>query len=121
MYKITEVESVHGDIAYTVAVKTLDKHFLKKVNVLYQRYVFRKITQTNIETVEQFITKLRKQAMFCDFANVDEQIRDQLQVIEKCRSHRILAKLLERGKDLTLEKLQTIASTVEMTEAQAID
>ena len=116
-FKLTEVDSAHGDTSYTVAVKTLDKHFENKVNAPYERYVFRKIMQTDKETVEQFIIKLRQQAMFCDFANVDEEIRDQ--VIEKCRSHRIRAKLLERGKDLTLEQLRTIASTMEMTEAQA--
>jgi hypothetical protein len=64
--------------------------------MLYERYMFRQITQTYKETVEQFIIKLRQQAMFCDFANLDKQIRDQ--VIEKCRSHRIRSKLLGSGK-----------------------
>jgi hypothetical protein len=62
---------------YTMAVKTLDKHFENKVNAPYERYVFRKIMQSDKETIEQFIIKLRQQAMFCDFANVDEEIRDQ--------------------------------------------
>ncbi|XP_062578525.1 uncharacterized protein LOC134240455 [Saccostrea cucullata] len=99
------------------SVKTLDKHFENKVNVPYERYVFRKILQTESETVVQFITKLRQQAVYCDFTNQDEQIRDQ--VIEKCRSHKIRAKLLEKGKNLTLEQLRTIAATFEMTETQA--
>lgn len=51
------------------------------------------------------------------FANQDEQIQDQ--VIEKCWSHKTRAKLLKKGKDITLEQLRTIASTYEMTEAQA--
>lgn len=116
-YTLNEVRAEQEDSVYTVAVKTLNKHFENKVNVPYERYVFRKITQSDKETVEQFITKLRQQAVYCDFANQDEQIRDQ--VIEKCRSHKIRAKLLEKGKDLTLEQLRTIAATFEMTEAQA--
>lgn len=116
-YTLDEVRAVQEDNVYTVAVKTLNKHFENKVNVPYERYVFRKIAQSDKETVEQFITKLRQQAVYCDFANQDEQIRDQ--VIEKCRYHKIRAKLLEKGKDLTLEQLRTIAATFEMTEAQA--
>ena len=51
----------------------------------------------------------------CDFSNVDEQIRDQ--VIEKCRSNKVRTKLLEKGHGLTLQQLQTIAATIEMTES----
>ncbi|XP_062578034.1 uncharacterized protein K02A2.6-like [Saccostrea cucullata] len=116
-YTLNVEQAGDNDNVYTLAVKTLDKHFENKVNVPYERYVFRKILQTESETVEQFITKLRQQAVYCDFTNQDEQIRDQ--VIEKCRSHKIRAKLLEKGKDLTLEQLRTIAATFEMTETQA--
>uniref|UniRef100_A0A8W8NRV4 CCHC-type domain-containing protein n=1 Tax=Magallana gigas TaxID=29159 RepID=A0A8W8NRV4_MAGGI len=63
---LNEVRAEQEDSVYTVAVKTLNKHFENKVNVPYER-----------------------------------------------------AKLLEKGKDLTLEQLRTIAATFEMTEAQA--
>ena len=41
------------------------------------------------------------------------------QVIEKSKSHRNRVKLLERGKDLTLVQVRTIASTVKLTELHA--
>ena len=64
----------------------------------------------------EFVVRLHHQAAACDFSNVDEQIRDQ--VIEKCRSNKVRTKLLEKGHGLTLQQLQTIAATIEMTESQ---
>jgi hypothetical protein len=45
-------------------------------------YVFRKITQTDEEAVEKCITKLIQQTMLYDFANVDEQMQDQVDLIK---------------------------------------
>ena len=36
------------------------------------------------ETIEQYITRLRQKAIYCNFNNVDENTRDQM--IEKCSS-----------------------------------
>ena len=85
---------------YTLAVKTLNKHFENKVNVPYVRHLLRKIVQRDKEIVDQFITRLRQQAVYCDFIKQDENIWDH--VIEKSKSHRNRVKLIERGKDLPL-------------------
>ena len=97
---------------YTLAVKTLNKHFENKDNVPYVRHLLRKIVQRDIEIVDQFITRLRQQAVYCDFIKQDENIWDH--VIEKSKSHRNRVKLIERGKDLPLVhcRVRTIASTV---------
>ena len=55
--------------------------------------------------------------MHCDFIKQDELIRDQ--VIEKSKSQRIRGKLLERGTDMALVQIRTIASTVKLTELHA--
>lgn len=110
------LELKQGADAYERATKTLNSHFQTKVNVPYERYCFRQLSQDNDESVEEFITRLRQQAALCEFANVDEQIRDQ--VIEKCKSNKLRAKLLEKGHALTLNDLRTTASTFEMTERQ---
>ena len=59
---------------YTLAVKTLNKHFENKVNVPYVRHLLGKIDQRDNEIVHQFIIRLRQQAVYCDFIKQDELI-----------------------------------------------
>jgi hypothetical protein len=67
------------------------------------------------ETVELYITRLRQKAIYCNFADVDENIRDQ--IIEKCSSKRLRRKLLERH-NVTLQQLREIAQSLEASEKQ---
>ncbi|XP_033760745.1 cellular nucleic acid-binding protein homolog [Pecten maximus] len=69
------------------------------------------------ESVDQYVNRLRQRAEFCDFENIEEQIRDQS--IEKCVSKHLRRKLLERGRDLTLAQLQTSSRSMESSEHQA--
>ncbi|XP_038053951.1 organic cation transporter 1-like [Patiria miniata] len=110
------LEEEEGSDAYEKSKKTLSKHFQPKINVPYERYCFRSMAQEDGESIEQFIVRLRQRAVRCNFQNADEEIRDQ--VIEKCRSHKIRAKLLIKGHDLKLDDLRTIAVTVELTDKQ---
>ena len=67
-------ESVEGETVYTVA--------MEQVNVPYERRLFRTMAQLPTESVDQFITRLRERAEYCEFGDAkDENIRDQ--VIEK--------------------------------------
>lgn len=75
------------------------------------------MTQLPNETIDQFVMRLRQKADNCEFANMDEQIRDQ--VIEKCESPRLRRTLLEKGKDLTLKTLQEIVRAMFASEQQA--
>ena len=77
-------------------VKTLNKHFKNKANVPYGRCVLRTNDQRDKEIVDQLITRLRQQGVYCDFIKQDELIRDH--AIEKNTSHKIRVKLLERVK-----------------------
>ncbi|XP_071501987.1 uncharacterized protein [Diadema antillarum] len=94
----------------------MNSYFQTKLNIPYERYLFKCLNQKEGETSEQFVTRLRQRAATCAFQNADESIRDQ--VIEKCRSPKIRARLLEKGDDLTLDQLRTIAATIELTESQ---
>ena len=111
---------------FSVAVKMLDKYFLPKINVPYERHLFRQMRQEDSETVDQFITRLRYRADYCEFKCtvgdavvdlVDDNIRDQ--VIDKCKNSEMRRKFLEQGKDLKLNKLQDIARTYEMSRMQS--
>lgn len=72
------------------------------------------MTQNEDESVELCITRLRQQAVLCEFDKRNGQIRDQ--VIEKCRFHKIRTKLLEKGHYLKLDQLRTIALTIDLAE-----
>ena len=106
-----------GDNDYDKVTKTLKKHFESKVNYSVERYNFRSIKQNETETIDQYITRLKQQIVLCDFTDPDAQIRDQ--VIEKCRSHKLRTRLLEKGPDLTLDDVRTIARTLEGAEKHA--
>ncbi|KAK3092068.1 hypothetical protein FSP39_024885 [Pinctada imbricata] len=119
-FTLTLEQGEEGDTAYDKTVKTLNKRFTPQVNIPFERHVFRKMTQSPAETVEQFITRLRLQSETCDFGDedaVNEQIRDQ--VIEKCVSHHLRRKLLEKGRGLTLDQLKQTARAIEESDRQA--
>lgn len=98
------------------ALRTLDAHFSAQINEPYERHVFRNLKQEEGETVDQFITRLRRQAENCNWDNADEPIRDQ--VIDKCKSAELRRKLLLKGTHLTLGKVQEIARSFEAVEIQ---
>ena len=58
---------------------------------------------------------MRQKAIFCEFENVDEAIRDQL--IERCRDPRLRRKLLEKT-NATLKDLQDLARVQEAVNMQ---
>ncbi|XP_060067121.1 uncharacterized protein LOC132547380 [Ylistrum balloti] len=103
--------------AYRAAVAALNKYFKGKVNVPYERYVFRNLVQ-GTDSIDHFITKLKQQAKFCNFGNEDEQIPDQ--IIEKCASQKLRIRLLEKGQDLTLDQLRAIAQSLETSQSHAV-
>ena len=111
-------ERGEGETVYTIAMEQLDQHFMPQVNVPYERHLFRTMAQLPTESVDQFITRLRERAEYCEFGVAkDENISDQ--VIEKCMSSRLRRKLLEKGRGLTLEQLQTAARSMEASHRQA--
>ena len=66
--------------------------------------------------MDQFISRLRKQAENCNWENAEEPIRDQ--VNGKCRSSKLRRKLLIKGTDLTIAKLQEITRSFEAVDIQ---
>lgn len=109
-----------GDDAYVQTVSALDGYFTPQSNVPYERSIFRSMAQLPTETIEQYITRLRQRADTCDFGDqnaIDERIRDQ--IIDKCLSHHLRRKLLEKGRTLTLVIVRSVARAMEDSERQA--
>ena len=85
---------------YEKAVKALNDYFIPKVNSTYQNHLFRSMEQQDGETVAQFVTRLRQVVKDCDYGDqAENQIRDQ--VVQRCKSHALRKKLLEKGEKLT--------------------
>ena len=63
---------------YAETFKVLDDYFILKANVPFERHLFRQISQSSEETVDQFVCRLRQRAASCEFGErEDEYIRDQ--------------------------------------------
>ena len=102
---------------YEKAVKALNDYFIPKVNSTYQNHLFRSMEQEDGETVAQFVTRLRHVVKDCDYGDqADNQIRDQ--VLQRCKSHELRKKLLEKGEHLTLELLLSTAANHERVRSQ---
>ena len=89
---------------YAEKFKVLDDYFNPKANVPFERHLFRQISQSSEETVDQFVCRLRERAASCEFGDrEDEYIRDQL--IDKCYSAKLRRKFLEKEGSVTLNDL----------------
>lgn len=57
----------------------LDYNFVPKLNIPFERHLFRKISQESGETVDQFMCRLQQRAATCEFCvNKDDYIGDRL-------------------------------------------
>jgi hypothetical protein len=108
------------DNVYKQSMRKLDSYFTPKLNVPYERHVFRACRQESDETVDQYVTRLKKQALNCEFGDDNgkaDAIRDQ--VIDTCRSSHLRRKLLQRGHELTLPIVLDTARAMEAVDQQS--
>ena len=101
---------------YKTALAKLDAYFLPKKNVDYETFQFRQATQKIYETVDQFVTRLRKLAEHCEFTDLNKELK--LAVIQRCTSKRLRRYAL-REEDMTLDKILAKARAPESSEKQA--
>ena len=101
---------------YKTAKEKLDNYFLPKKNVDFETFKFRQTTQKTDETIDQFITRLRKLALHCEFHDLDKELKATL--IQNCSSKR-LRRFALREEDVTLEKILAKARALEASESQA--
>lgn len=114
---LPEEEPIEAEDEFDVMVRVLTTHFVKKRNVTFERHVFRGLQQGPTEKIEQFVLRLRRQALKCNFSNqLDDNIKDQL--IEKCLSAELKTKILDRGDDLLLADAVRLAVTHETIQEQ---
>ena len=102
---------------YDQAITKLNEHFNIKKNIPYERSVFREAKQETNESLDQFITRLRKLTTYCEYGNnVNDEIRDE--VIHTCKSTKLQTRLLQE-QDLTLEKVENIGRIMKQSTKQS--
>ena len=99
--------------AYTVAKGALDNHFNPKKNVEFERYTFRSSKQQSGEGIDAYHARLRSLSKYCEFPNVDAEIKSH--VIQTCKSSRLRRRALTDAA-LTLQQLIDLGRSMEMSE-----
>ncbi|CAB4018506.1 Retrovirus-related Pol poly from transposon, partial [Paramuricea clavata] len=106
-----EEESQRNNI--DIVMKKLEEYCVGETNEIYERYCFNKRDQEIYETVELYVTVLRKLAKTCNFGTLENSlIRDRLVV--GIRDNNIRKRLLQVSK-LTLKDAIDICRSYEST------
>jgi hypothetical protein len=101
--------------AYTVATKALNDYFNPKRNQVFEIYNFRLAKQRADETMDSYHTRLRILSKYCEFGNLDAELKNH--IIQTCVSTRLRRKALSEP-DMTLPDLLNAARAMEIAERQ---
>lgn len=103
------------DNVYINAKKALDNHFNPKRNSEFEIYTFRKAEQQQDESIDSYHVRLRSLAKYCEFTNIDAEIKSH--IIQTCMSTRLRRRALSEPA-LTLQQLLDMARSMEVAERQ---
>ncbi|XP_068687738.1 uncharacterized protein [Montipora foliosa] len=97
-------------------LQKFEEHCEPKKNVSYERYKFFSRAQESGETIDQYVTVLRKLSETCEFGTLrNSLIKDRIVLgVSNCKTR----KRLLRVQKLTLEKALDVVRSPEMTEKQ---
>jgi hypothetical protein len=103
---------------YDQAVAALSDYFKPRKHISFEIHVFRHAKQKDDETRANFIVRLSKLSVSCEYTVDQKQdmIRDQ--VVDGCKSTELRRKLLA-VENLTLDKVRKIARTYELSVTHA--
>lgn len=100
---------------YDRAKTKLNNYFKPKKNTAYEVYQFRQAAQNSDESLDAYLTRLRKLAKTCNFHDTDREICAQ--IITSCKSNQLRRKALR--EDYNLENLLKAGRAFEISEQQA--
>ena len=113
---IYETLTDDGDDCKSV-LDVLGAYFEPQRNIPFERHLFYSCKQVEGESVDQFVTKLKKLGKTCEFAGEhDNMVRDQ--VVQGCVSNALRRRFL-RESNLTLAKILEVARPIELAASQA--
>lgn len=115
IYKTFKFEDEEVD-KLEILIKKFENHFLPKENLSYERYTFFNLRQKHGQSIEQFMTTLKKQAIKCKF----EKLHDTLvkcMIMTGVSNSKIREKLLQ-DDEITLDEVIKLCLTVKKAKEQ---
>ena len=109
------VPNTGEDKDFKKAVDALTSYFEPDKNKIYQTYMFRQAKKMPSETVDQYHTRLRGLANYCDFHNTDFEIK--MQIVCNGTSTRRRKRAL-RDADYSLKDMLVDGRRAELSTAQ---
>ena len=103
------------DTNFDTIIKKFDDYFIVKRNIVHERSKFQERKQLQDETVEQFYRSLRTLVQYCEYRDLEDQVRDRFVVglLDKK-----LKEKLQLTQDLTLPRALEIARQHEQVKLQ---
>lgn len=110
LYKIhatlpVEIDDENITQEYDKAIYRLDKYFKPRQSRVVESFKFGRARQNPNETIDQYITRLRTIAQYCEFDNVDRQIVDK--VVQTCYSEELRREFLKQP-NIDIQALQDL-------------
>ena len=101
---------------YDKACEVLNEHFKPHKNTWFEIFKLRKTTQNIGETLDQYHVRLVQKAKYCEFSNLDTEIKAQIELGTNSKQLRLYA--FQKPK-LTLAELLDYGGTLETVENNA--
>ncbi|KAF6215542.1 hypothetical protein GE061_010298 [Apolygus lucorum] len=106
----------NDDVGLIEIKEHFTNYFVKKLNIIYERFLFNNISQADGETFNDFLTNVQNQANKCDYGSIkDNLVRDRL--VCGIFSNDTREKLFE-AEDLTLDKCIRMCRSAEEIRCQ---
>ena len=101
----------------SVLIKKFEDHFLPKENLSFERYKFFMYRQQAGQSLEQFVTELKKQAQKCKLGTLQD---DLIKCMMVCgvQNNEMREKLLQKD-DLTLDQAIELCKVIEKSKEQS--
>ena len=103
---------------YADTLKVLNDYFLPKKNVEFEIYKFRQTKQEVNESLDTYYTKLKQLAKYCEFDNIEKEIKSQ--IIQACLSDKVRRKAL-RDSGITLQPILDFARAMDATDSHVTE
>lgn len=116
VFDIYETQKGDSQAKYEETVNVLKNYFAPRKNIQMEIYKFRNYKQASGQSLDEFVTELRRLARSCDFHDAEKEILST--VIQNCRSNRLRRRAL-RETDKTLNDILTVGRTIEIAETHA--
>ena len=71
-------DPAESDADFDILMHKFDEYFLPKRNIIHDRSMFNSRKQQEGESIEEFVRALNISVKHCNYADLDEQVRDRL-------------------------------------------